>query len=62
MAIDEFWYFVGNKQNKLWIWQAFCRDTGQLVDWQCGNLDQGTLYTLLECLKAWVVRLYCADW
>src|SRR5512143_1133790 len=33
MEIDEVWHFVGNKKNKLWIWLAFCRDTGQLVDW-----------------------------
>ena len=61
MEIDEVWHFVGNKKNKLWIWLAFCRDTGQLVDWQWGDRDQGTLNTLLERLKAWTVRLYCTD-
>lgn len=61
MEIDEVWHFVGNKKNKLWIWLAFCRDTGQLVDWQCGDRDQGTLNILLDRLKAWAVRLYCTD-
>jgi IS1 family transposase len=61
MEIDELWHFVGSKENKLWIWLALCRDTGQLVDWQCGDRDQGTLARLLERLRAWKVRLYCTD-
>ena len=61
MEIDEVWHFVGNKKNKLWIWLAFCRDTGQLVDWQCGDRDRDTLNRMLERLEAWAVRLYCTD-
>jgi transposase len=60
MELDELWHFVGSKANQLWIWLAFCRDTGQLVDWQCGDRDQATLDQLLDRLKAWKVRLYCA--
>lgn len=61
MELDELWHFVGSKANQLWIWLAFCRDTGQLVDWQCGDRDQATLDQLLDRLKAWAVRLYCTD-
>jgi IS1 family transposase/transposase-like protein len=61
MELDELWHCVGSKANKLWIWLAFCRDTGNLVDWQCGDRDQATLEQLLERLKAWKVRLYCTD-
>lgn len=61
MELDELWHFVGNKANKLWIWLALCRDTGQLVDWQCGDRAQATLNTLLERLQAWMVKLYCTD-
>lgn len=61
MERDEVWHFIGNKANKLWIGLAFCRDTGQLVDWECGDRDQATLDKLLDRLKAWNVRLYCTD-
>lgn len=61
MEIDELWHFVGNKENKLWIWLALGRDSGRLVDWQCGGRDQDTLNALLARLKAWKVRLYCTD-
>jgi IS1 family transposase/transposase-like protein len=61
MELDEIWHFVGHKGHKLWIWLAFCRDTGQLVDWQCGDRDQATLDQLLARLAVWNVRLYCTD-
>src|SRR5512143_3681020 len=39
MEIDELWHFVRNKENKLWIWLALSRDTGQLPDsWWIGNV------------------------
>src|SRR5512135_228520 len=59
MELDEIWHFVGHKGKKLWIWLAFCRDTGQLVDWQCGDRGQQTLTPLLTRLAAWNVQLYC---
>lgn len=61
MEMDELWHFVGNKSQKLWIWLAYNRDTGQLVDWECGDRDQGTLNKLLERLADWQVTLYCTD-
>jgi IS1 family transposase len=61
MELDEVWHFVRRKACKVWIWLAFCRDTGQLVDWQCGPRDQETLGHLLARLTAWKVQLYCTD-
>lgn len=61
MERDELWHFVGNKENKPWIWLAFCRDTGQRVDWECGDRDQATLAMLLKRLRTWKVGLYCTD-
>ena len=61
MELDEIWHCVGHKGKKLWIWLAFCRDTGQLVDWQCGNRDQATLDPLLARLTAWKACLYGTD-
>ncbi len=62
MELDEIWHFVGHKGKKLWIWLAFCRDTGQLVDWQSGDRDQATMNQLVARLAVWNVRLYCTDW
>jgi IS1 family transposase len=31
------------KRQKLWIWKALDRETGQLLDWECGRRDKATL-------------------
>ena len=48
------------KSNKLWVWKAWDRATGRLLDWELGSRDRSTLGRLLEPLKRWGVRLYCA--
>src|SRR3954451_9017074 len=49
------------KSNKLWVWKARDRATGRLIDWELGGRDAATLERMLERLKRWRVRLYCAD-
>ena len=49
------------KSCKLWVWKAWDRATGRLVDWECGGRDRATLERLLGRLKRWQARLYCAD-
>src|SRR3954469_6108520 len=49
------------KANKLWVWKARDRATGRIIDWELGGRDRATLERLLERLKRWGVRLYCAD-
>jgi insertion element IS1 protein InsB len=49
------------KPRKLWIWKAFERGTGRLIDWECGDRSQATLDRLLGRLEAWGVRLFCTD-
>ena len=39
--LDEMWHYL--KKNKLWIWKAFCRDTGELIACECGRRDKATL-------------------
>jgi len=56
MEIDEI-----KKTNKLWIWKAYCRDTGQLVDWECGGRDAKTFRRLMRRLSRWNVDIYCVD-
>ena len=53
--------FSKKKSCKVWIWKAYCPDTGQLIDWECGDRDQATLDRLLKRLKDWRIRLFCTD-
>jgi len=48
-------------RHKLWIWKARDRDTGQLLDWECGRHDQATLKKLVNRLAQWEVTFYCTD-
>ena len=38
-----------------------CRDTGELIAWECGDPDKATLEKLIEKLKKWNVKVYYAD-
>src|SRR3954471_18711914 len=49
------------KSDKLRVWKARDRATGRLIDWEPGGRDAATLERMLERLKRWGVRLYCAD-
>jgi insertion element IS1 protein InsB len=49
------------KSCKLWVWKAWDRASGRLVDWECGGRDRATLERLLKRLRRWRARLYCAD-
>src|SRR5215212_1255884 len=49
------------KSETLWIWKAWDRASGQLVDWECGGRDKATCERLIERLTRWRTRLYCAD-
>ncbi|MDE0401168.1 MAG: IS1 family transposase [Candidatus Poribacteria bacterium] len=60
LELDEMWHYV-NKKKKLWIWKALCRDTGELIGWECGDRDKGTLEKLIEKLEKWNVKVYYTD-
>jgi insertion element IS1 protein InsB len=49
------------KACRLWIWKAFERGTGRLIDWECGGRDAVTFDRLLARLEPWGVRLFCTD-
>src|SRR5215204_254757 len=49
------------KSEPLWIWKAWDRASGQLVDWECGGRDKATCERLIERLTRWRTRLHCAD-
>ena len=43
------------------MWKARDRATDRIIDRELGVRDRATLERLLERLKRWGVRLYCAD-
>ena len=47
---DEMWHYRKTKRHKLWIWKALDRDTGQLLDWECGRRDKKTLKKMVDRL------------
>ena len=55
------WHFLQRKDNKVWIWKAYDRATGRLIDWECGDRDERTFRRLFERLARWKVRLFCSD-
>src|SRR5688500_1449699 len=55
------WHFLQRKDNKVWIWKAYDRATGRLVDWECGDRDERTFRRLFQRLARWKVRLFCTD-
>jgi insertion element IS1 protein InsB len=61
LQLDEMWHYVKKKRQKLWIWKALDRETGQLLDWECGRRDKATLQKLVDRLAQWDVKVYCTD-
>jgi len=49
------------KKNKVWIWKAYCRTTGELVDWECENRSAQTLKKMLDRLELLKVKVFFAD-
>ena len=61
IVLDEMWHYLRRKAEKLWIWTAIEPDTGRLIDWECGDRDEGTFTRLRNRLTRWGVRLFCTD-
>ena len=38
-----------------------CRDTGELIAWECGDRDKATLKKLIDRLEKWDIKVYYAD-
>ncbi len=61
LELDEMWHYIGNKKNKLWIWKALDRNTGYLIDWECGGRDKQTLEKLTARLSTLNAKIYYTD-
>ena len=49
---DELWSFVGNKENKQWVWLAIDQGTGEIVGVYVGDRSQKGAQGLWESLPA----------
>ena len=61
IELDEMGHYLKKKSEPLWIWKAWDRASGQLVDWECGGRDKATCERLIKRLTRWRTRLYGAD-
>ena len=61
VEIDEMWHYLGRKAQNLWIWKAYDRHRGRLIDWECGARDEATFRRLFERIARWRPRLICTD-
>jgi transposase-like protein len=48
LEVDEFWTYVGKKQEKVWLIYAYHRLTGEIVTWVWGKRDFKTAKKLRE--------------
>ncbi|MDK4708044.1 IS1 family transposase [Kingella negevensis] len=65
LEIDEFWTFVGNKSNKVWLVYAYHRESGEIVAYVWGKRDLATARALKRRLKELRVtydRIATDDW
>ena len=51
LEIDEFWTYVGNKKNKVWLIYAYHRDTGEIVAYVWGKRNLKTAKALRNKLS-----------
>ena len=54
LELDELWSFVGNKDNKRWIWIALCRQTRQIVAYFIGDRSEESCWRLWH----WIPSAY----
>src|SRR3712207_671045 len=59
IELDEMWHYLKKKSCKLWVWKAWDRASGRLVDWGCGGRDHATCQRLLKRVSRFQARLYC---
>lgn len=61
LELDEIWHFHGEQAKKLWIWKAYCRETGQLVAFTFGDTDTAALVDLISRLWGFNIKVFFTD-
>ena len=52
LEVDEFWSYVGEKTNKVWLIYAYHRNSGEIVAWVFGKRNYKTAKQLRKKIKA----------
>ncbi|STZ07608.1 Transposase and inactivated derivatives [Moraxella caprae] len=65
LEVDEFWTYVGNKKNKVWLIYAYDKGTGEIVAFVWGKRNLATAKKLkiqLTQLGITFNKIACDDW
>ena len=65
LEVDEFWTYVGEKKNKIWLIYAYHRETGEIVAFVWGKRNTKTaikLRTKLKELNVSFDAIYTDNW
>ena len=65
LEVDEFWTYVGNKKNKVWLIYAYHRATGEIVAYVWGKRNIKTAGKLRKKLKSMGIGydvIYTDNW
>jgi IS1 family transposase len=61
LEVDAMWHDLKKSLESSGYGTLFDRDTGPVLDWECGHLDQRTFKKWDKRFKQWNVQIYCAD-
>ncbi len=59
VQIDEQWSYVGNKQKKVWLLYAICKNSGEILAANWGKRNKKSVRALLKKLRGIAVGFYC---
>ncbi|MGB0881229.1 MAG: IS1 family transposase, partial [Polaribacter sp.] len=60
---DEFWSYVGSKDNQRWTWYAMDKNSGIILAWVNGKRTDASFKKLLDLLKDTPIgQYYTDDW
>ena len=58
LEVDEFWTYVGNKKNKVWLIYAYHRATGEIVTFVWENVIQRKRISYEKSYLLWALLFY----
>ncbi len=61
VQIDEQWPYVGNKQKKVWLLYATCKQSGKILAANWVKRDKKAIKALLKKLQGVEINFYCTD-
>ena len=55
---DEFWSYIGNKENQRWTWYAIERKSGIILAWHNGRRTDESCACLMDKLSVFPIKYY----